>query len=62
MLCDAAIRRGIGGFAASRREAAISVKQFFGNPVEVFLLKFYFNGSPNPSKVALFLEEAGLPY
>ena len=23
------------------------------------MLKFYFNGSPNPSKVALFLEEAG---
>jgi GSH-dependent disulfide-bond oxidoreductase len=26
------------------------------------MLKFYFNGSPNPSKIALFLEEAGLPY
>ena len=26
------------------------------------MLKFFFNGSPNPSKVALFLEEAGLPY
>jgi GSH-dependent disulfide-bond oxidoreductase len=26
------------------------------------MLKFYFNGSPNPSKVALFLEEAALPY
>ncbi len=26
------------------------------------MLKFYFNGSPNPTKVALFLEEAGLPY
>jgi GST-like protein len=26
------------------------------------MLKFYFNGSPNPSKVALFLEEAGLQY
>jgi GSH-dependent disulfide-bond oxidoreductase len=26
------------------------------------LLKFYFNGSPNPTKVALFLEESGLPY
>ena len=24
------------------------------------MLKFYFNGSPNPTKVALFLEEAGL--
>jgi GST-like protein len=26
------------------------------------MLKFYFNASPNPAKVALFLEEAGLPY
>ena len=26
------------------------------------MLRFYFNGSPNPTKVALFLEEAGLPY
>jgi GSH-dependent disulfide-bond oxidoreductase len=26
------------------------------------MLKFYFNGSPNPNKVALFLEEAELPY
>ncbi len=26
------------------------------------MLKFYFNGSPNPSKVALFLEEAAIPY
>lgn len=26
------------------------------------MLKFYFNGSPNPSKVALLLEEAGIPY
>ncbi len=25
-------------------------------------MKFYFNGSPNPTKVALFLEEAGLEY
>jgi GSH-dependent disulfide-bond oxidoreductase len=26
------------------------------------MLKFYFNGSPNPTKVALFLEEAGVPF
>jgi GST-like protein len=26
------------------------------------MLKFYFNGAPNPNKVALFLEESGLPY
>src|SRR5487761_1004357 len=25
------------------------------------MLKFYFNGAPNPAKVALFLEETGLP-
>jgi len=26
------------------------------------MLKFYFNGAPNPTKVALFLEESGLAY
>ena len=26
------------------------------------MIKFYFNGSPNPTKVALFLEEAGVAY
>ena len=26
------------------------------------MIKFYFNAAPNPMKVALFLEEAGLPY
>src|SRR6201993_745669 len=26
------------------------------------MLRFYFNGAPNPNKVALFLEESGLPY
>ena len=26
------------------------------------MLKFYFNGSPNPTKVALFLEETGLAF
>jgi GST-like protein len=26
------------------------------------MLKFYYNGAPNPTKIALFLEEAGLPY
>src|ERR1700735_1879644 len=28
---------------------------------EFHMLKFYFNGAPNPMKVALFLEESGLP-
>ena len=26
------------------------------------MLKFYYNTGPNPAKVALFLEEAGLEY
>jgi GSH-dependent disulfide-bond oxidoreductase len=26
------------------------------------MLKFYFNGAPNPNKVALFLEESGVPF
>ena len=26
------------------------------------MLKFYYNAAPNPMKIALFLEEAGLPY
>jgi GSH-dependent disulfide-bond oxidoreductase len=26
------------------------------------MLKFYYSGAPNPTKVALFLEEAGLPF
>lgn len=26
------------------------------------MIKFYFNGAPNPNKVALFLEETGLPF
>ncbi|MEW6453516.1 MAG: glutathione S-transferase N-terminal domain-containing protein, partial [Pseudomonadota bacterium] len=26
------------------------------------MLKLYYSGAPNPAKVALFLEEAGMPY
>jgi GST-like protein len=26
------------------------------------MIKFYYSGAPNPTKVALFLEESGLPY
>src|SRR6202007_387181 len=29
---------------------------------EIHMLKFYYSGAPNPTKIALFLEEAGLPY
>src|SRR5258708_24069116 len=37
---------------------------FLGNNKKgrILMLKFYFNGAPNPNKVALFLEESGLPY
>ena len=26
------------------------------------MLKFYYSAAPNPTKIALFLEEAGIPY
>ena len=26
------------------------------------MFKFYYSGAPNPTKIALFLEEGGLPY
>lgn len=29
---------------------------------ETTILKFYYSGAPNPTKVALFLEETGIPY
>src|SRR5262249_16427901 len=29
---------------------------------ETHMLKFYYSGAPNPTKVALFLEETGTPY
>jgi GST-like protein len=32
------------------------------NKRSFLMLKFYFNGAPNPNKVALFLEEAGLAF
>jgi GST-like protein len=31
-------------------------------PLEMPLIRFYFHPTPNPAKIALFLEEAGLPY
>jgi GST-like protein len=46
-----------GNAAACRRKS--SCKKQWG---KFKMLKFYFNGSPNPTKVALFLEEAGLAY
>jgi GSH-dependent disulfide-bond oxidoreductase len=35
---------------------------FPNNPVTLTMLKFYYSLAPNPMKVALFLEEAGVPY
>jgi GST-like protein len=32
------------------------------NRDEETMIKFYYSGAPNPTKVALFLEEAGVPY
>src|ERR1043165_1923286 len=29
---------------------------------EMRMLKFYYSGAPNPTKIALMLEETGLPY
>jgi GSH-dependent disulfide-bond oxidoreductase len=31
-------------------------------PKEIPMIRFYFHPTPNPAKVALYLEEAGLPY
>ncbi|MFI5001152.1 MAG: hypothetical protein ACHQK9_14840, partial [Reyranellales bacterium] len=33
-----------------------------GRPKEQTMIKFYYNLAPNPTKVALCLEEMGLPY
>lgn len=30
--------------------------------LEITMIKFYYHPSPNPAKVALYLEETGLPY
>jgi GST-like protein len=48
------------GRRADERAASGSVSvKIWG---EISMLKFYFNGAPNPNKVALFLEDSGLPY
>src|SRR6201984_2196935 len=49
----------------ARHQARIRANGFAHPPSsspETPMLKFYFNGAPNPNKVALFLEESGLPY
>ena len=50
---------------AARRQCRRVPQQVFmtrSNGGKFQMLKFYFNGSPNPTKVALFLEEAGIAY
>jgi GSH-dependent disulfide-bond oxidoreductase len=34
----------------------------FREPGETIMIRLYFHPTPNPAKIALFLEEAGLPY
>jgi GST-like protein len=47
------------GFAVSNPSALAACAR----PIsETSMIKFYFHPSPNPAKVALFLEESGLPY
>ena len=59
MLQEGSLRTlGRGGNAAACRNK-LSCKKQWG---KFQMLKFYFNGSPNPTKVALFLEEAGIAY
>jgi len=49
-------RRSYNPFVPSWSDSGPEAKRSFR------MLKFYYNGSPNPTKVALFLEEAGVPY
>src|SRR4051812_8665679 len=41
---------------------ACEVKAFSSQHKETKMIKFYYSGAPNPTKIALFLEEAGLAY
>src|SRR6516225_9282054 len=47
--------------AASRWRSHIPMSSATKSEGDQAMLKFYFNGAPNPNKVALFLEESGLP-
>src|ERR1051326_9526162 len=47
----------------SRRAGSCQAESnYYRSKKESNMLKFYYNGAPNPTKVALFLEESGLPY
>src|ERR1700755_534872 len=47
--------------APSTRRAALARSQSDILKVSA-MIRFYFHPTPNPAKIALFLEEAGLPY
>jgi Glutathione S-transferase, N-terminal domain len=47
----------------SREDGALNRRKPSANhSKEIKMIKFYYHPSPNPAKVALFLEETGLPY
>ena len=48
----------------SELSAAPSAARLFRGPFKQnwSMIRFYFHPSPNPAKIALFLEEAELPY
>src|SRR5579862_2619394 len=55
---DMAVRGGIVAPISPQSPHFVGANKVQGR---VLMLKFYFNGAPNPNKVALFLEETGLP-
>jgi GST-like protein len=60
-------RRARGFRSAARLSAAVTLlssARVSNETIESggIMLKFYYNTAPNPMKVALFLEESGLPY
>src|SRR5205807_5243819 len=50
--------RGLVGRPASRRKS----RRFWLRQKGFDMIRFYYHPTPNPAKIALFLEETGLPY
>jgi len=49
--------------AARRRQTYVAPAAFWPvRPKETLIVPFYFHPTPNPTKIALFVAEAGLPY
>src|ERR1700687_1228586 len=48
--------------APGRRHRGYNSRLMVTGIKETHMIKFYYHPSPNPAKVALFLEESGLPY